>query len=92
MKAIGYEEFGGPEVLHVVELPDPAPGPGEVRVRVHAAAVSPTDTLRRAGIRARDGMPAEELFGQDRAHGSGHGVCRRVGGDRAGRTDRAISR
>jgi NADPH2:quinone reductase len=48
VKAIGYVEFGGPEVLHVVELPDPVPGQGQVRVRVRAAAVSPTDTLRRA--------------------------------------------
>ena len=84
MKAIGYEEFGGPEVLHVVELPDPVPGPGEVRVRVHAAAVSPTDTLRRAGIRARDGMPAEELFGQDKPMVPGMefaGVLEEIGPD-----------
>ncbi|MFE7423826.1 NADP-dependent oxidoreductase [Rhodococcus sp. NPDC057529] len=64
MKAIGFYEFGGPEVLQVVELPDPIPGPGEVRVRVGAAAVSPTDTLRRAGIRALDGKPAPELAEQ----------------------------
>lgn len=34
-------------MLEVLELPDPVPGAGEVRVRVHAAAVNPTDTLRR---------------------------------------------
>ena len=66
MKAIGYVEFGGPEVLHVVELPDPVAGQGQVRVRVRAAAVNPTDTLRRAGIRARDGQPAEELSEEDK--------------------------
>ncbi|HET9077091.1 MAG TPA: NADP-dependent oxidoreductase, partial [Acidimicrobiales bacterium] len=52
MKAVGVIEFGGPEALEVVELPDPQPGPGQVRIRVHAAAVSPTDTLVRSGARA----------------------------------------
>ncbi len=49
MRAIGLSEFGGPEVLRVIELPDPVPGTGEVRIRVRAASVNPTDTLLRAG-------------------------------------------
>lgn len=52
MKAIGLIEFGGPEVLRVVDLPEPEPGPGEVRIRVHAVAVNPTDLTFRAGGRA----------------------------------------
>jgi NADPH:quinone reductase len=52
MRAVGITEFGGPEVLHVVELPDPQAGPGELRIRVHAAVVNPTDTGLRAGARA----------------------------------------
>ena len=52
MRAIGVTEFGGPEALRVVELPDPQAGPGEVRIRVHAAAVNPTDTGLRSGARA----------------------------------------
>jgi NADPH:quinone reductase-like Zn-dependent oxidoreductase len=52
MRAVGVTEFGPPEVLHLVELPDPEPGPGEVRLRVHAAAVNPTDTVLRSGARA----------------------------------------
>ncbi len=52
MRAVGVTEFGGPEALHVVELPDPEPGPGEVVVDVAAAAVSPTDTYVRNGARA----------------------------------------
>jgi NADPH:quinone reductase len=52
MRAVGFSQFGGPEVLGVVELPDPFPGPGEVRIRVAAAAINPTDTGLRAGGRA----------------------------------------
>ena len=54
MRAVGVMEFGGPEVLEIVELPDPQAGPGQVRVRVRAAAVSPTDTHIRAGTRASE--------------------------------------
>jgi NADPH2:quinone reductase len=52
MKAIGLDEFGGPEVLHVVDLPDPLPGSGEVLIRVNAVAVNPTDATFRSGGRA----------------------------------------
>jgi NADPH:quinone reductase-like Zn-dependent oxidoreductase len=50
MRVVGVLEFGGPEALEVVEVPDPPPpGPGEVKVRVHAATVNPTDTYMRNG-------------------------------------------
>lgn len=52
MKGVGITAFGGPEVLHVVDLPAPVPGPGQVRIRVRAAAVNPTDTGLRSGARA----------------------------------------
>jgi NADPH:quinone reductase-like Zn-dependent oxidoreductase len=55
MRAVGFSEFGGPEVLRVVSLPVPSPGPGQVRVRVAAAAVNPTDLAFRAG--AHRSMP-----------------------------------
>ncbi|MFI7413631.1 alcohol dehydrogenase catalytic domain-containing protein [Streptomyces sp. NPDC049627] len=50
MKAIGLTEFGGPEVLRVLDLSVPEPGPGEIRIRVHAATVNPVDALVRRGI------------------------------------------
>jgi NADPH:quinone reductase len=54
MKAIGLTEFGTPDVLTVVDLPEPEPGPGEIRLRVHAAGVNPTDlTFRSGGLAAR---------------------------------------
>ncbi|MFF3846462.1 NADP-dependent oxidoreductase [Streptomyces sp. NPDC002328] len=49
MKAVGFREFGGPEVLQVLELPAPDAGPGEVRIRVHAATVNAVDALQRGG-------------------------------------------
>jgi NADPH:quinone reductase-like Zn-dependent oxidoreductase len=52
MRAVGVTEFGGPEALSVVEVPEEHAGPGQVRLRVRAAAVNPTDTHARAGAYA----------------------------------------
>jgi NADPH:quinone reductase len=49
MKAIQMTQQGGPEVLRLVELPDPQPGPGEVLIKVVAAAVNFSDLMRRRG-------------------------------------------
>jgi NADPH:quinone reductase-like Zn-dependent oxidoreductase len=50
MRVAGVREFGGPDALEVVEVPDPPPpGPGQVKIRVHAATVNPTDTYLRNG-------------------------------------------
>lgn len=40
-------EFGGPEVLHLVELPDPVPAEGEVLIRVARAGMNYADTHTR---------------------------------------------
>lgn len=50
MRAIGINQFGGPDALEVLDLPEPHAGAGEVRLRVHAATVNPTDTGLRAGL------------------------------------------
>ncbi len=57
MRAVGFNRFGGPEVLEVVDLPEPQPGPGEVRIRVAAATVNPTDIGFRSGRQAQQ-LPA----------------------------------
>jgi NADPH2:quinone reductase len=44
MKAIQIEEFGGPEVLRHVEVPDPVPGEGEVLVEVARSGINFADT------------------------------------------------
>ncbi len=50
MKAAQFSRFGGPEVLEIVDLPDPHAGPGQVRIAVRAAGVNPSDWKKRAGL------------------------------------------
>src|SRR3954453_14624520 len=47
MRAVQIEEFGGPEVLQVVDLPDPEPGDGEVLIDVARAGLNFGDTHQR---------------------------------------------
>lgn len=49
MRAIQLSTHGGPDVLEVVDVPDPEPGPDEVVVEVTAAGVNFIDTYQRAG-------------------------------------------
>lgn len=49
MRAILLEQYGGPEVLQLHDVPDPAPGPEEVLVDVVCSALNRADLLQRAG-------------------------------------------
>ncbi len=49
MKAIQFTEYGGPEVLKMVELDRPKPGPHEVLIEIHLVGVNYADTARREG-------------------------------------------
>src|SRR5437868_1297742 len=49
MRAVQFSQFGGPEALEVVELPDPAPGSGQIRIGVRAAGINPIDWKVRRG-------------------------------------------
>ncbi|GAA1722490.1 NADP-dependent oxidoreductase [Isoptericola hypogeus] len=76
MKAIVFDAFGGPEVLHPVDVPAPEPGPGQVRVRVEAAAVNGWDVKYRAGATgsrepAAPVVPGLEVAGIVDAQGDG---------------------
>ena len=79
MKAVRFSRFGGPEVLEIVDLPDPQPGPGEVRIAVRAAGVNPSDWKKRTG-QMDDGLP--QTLGYEAA-----GVVESLGG---GVTDVAV--
>jgi NADPH:quinone reductase len=47
VRAVQIEEFGGPEVLRVVDLPKPEPGDGEVLIEVSRAGMNFADTHQR---------------------------------------------
>lgn len=49
MKAIQMSETGGPEVLQLVEVPDPVTTPGTILIKVAAASVNFADVMRRRG-------------------------------------------
>jgi NADPH:quinone reductase-like Zn-dependent oxidoreductase len=49
MRAVRYDRYGPPDVLHVAEVAEPTPGAGEVKVRVRAASLNPLDGKSRAG-------------------------------------------
>src|SRR5262245_28712566 len=49
MKAILFDQPGGPEVLRYGDTPDPQPAHGDLLVRVRAAAINRADILQRRG-------------------------------------------
>lgn len=56
-KAVRFNEYGGVEVLQVVDVPRPVPGRGEVLVRVIAAGINPGEAKIRQGL-LRERFPA----------------------------------
>ena len=74
MRAIIVHAFGGPEVLGLENVPDPAAGPGEVVVAVRAAGVNPVEAYVRAGTygpRAFPFTPGTDAAGVVEAVGRG---------------------
>src|ERR1700709_220490 len=75
MRAVIASEPGGPEVLTVVERPDPEAGPGEVVLDVVASAVNRADTLQRQGFypppQGVSDVPGLECSGRISAVGAG---------------------
>src|SRR5579875_133861 len=53
-RAVRFSEYGGIDVLEVVEVDDPVPGPGEVLVRVRATSINPGEAkIREGALHAR---------------------------------------
>ncbi|AYF97840.1 NADP-dependent oxidoreductase [Protaetiibacter intestinalis] len=73
---VKYAQFGGPEVLEVVEGPVPQAGSGEVVVEVKAAGVNPIDGKLRSGLRASAPLTSPRTTGSD-----GAGVIVELGPD-----------
>lgn len=57
-RTVQFAEYGGPDVLGLVEAPPPLPGPGQVRVAVRAAGVNPIDWKIVAGF-MREQIPLQ---------------------------------
>jgi NADPH:quinone reductase-like Zn-dependent oxidoreductase len=75
MKAVIFDKYGDPDVLHVGDVAEPHPGPGQVRIAVRAASVNPIDWKLRSGALA-EVMPIDlpKAIGHD-----GSGVVDEVG-------------
>jgi len=67
MKAVLFEKHGGPEVLHLAEVPDPTAGPGDVVVDIHAASVNAADYKVRqgGGAYSSSGVRLPHILGRD---------------------------
>jgi NADPH:quinone reductase-like Zn-dependent oxidoreductase len=75
MKAAQFSQFGDPEVLKIVDLPDPHPGSGQIRIVVHAAGINATEwKLRKGVLDFGEGLP--QTTGRDVA-----GIVDEVGED-----------
>ncbi|MBN8206899.1 NADP-dependent oxidoreductase [Microbacterium esteraromaticum] len=73
-RAIVYTEIGTPDVLHLVDIPDPVAAPGEVVVRIEAAGVNPLDAKLRRGAR-----PSPPIVEPRRVGFDGAGVVAALG-------------
>ncbi len=65
MKAVQYRSFGGPDVLELVEVPDPEPGPLDVVVRVQATCLNRLDVVQRNGWYQLPGYTLPHISGMD---------------------------
>jgi len=86
MKAVQFDNYGPPEVLHLAEMEAPTAGPGEVQIRVAAAGVNPADYKRRNGSLAKYAQLSFPYVGGMDVAGTvaavGPGVTRFKAGDR----------
>jgi putative PIG3 family NAD(P)H quinone oxidoreductase len=75
MRCVEIAEAGGPDVLRLVERPDPVPGPGEVLIEVQAAGVNRPDVNQRMGTypppKGASDIPGLEVAGRVAAVGGG---------------------
>lgn len=51
MRAVEIAQYGGPEVLELVDVPEPTPEPDQLIVGIHAASINPADWKSREGLR-----------------------------------------
>lgn len=68
MRAVAFTETGGPEVLRILDVPDPETGPGDVRIRVTVSGVNFHDVgVRRYGRDECSKLPEPVVTGIEAA-------------------------
>ncbi len=67
MKAVVYDRFGPPDVLHVAEMPMPEPRPDDLLIRVRAAGVNRADLMQREGRYGAQSFGESPLLGLELA-------------------------
>ncbi|CAN5814460.1 quinone oxidoreductase [soil metagenome] len=80
---IRVERHGGPEEMHLVDLPVGEPGPGQIRIRHHACGLNFIDVYQRSGVYQ---LPMPLSLGMEAAgvvEAVGEGVTHLKAGDRA---------
>jgi NADPH2:quinone reductase len=82
-KAIQIQQYGGPEVMQVVDLEVGTPGPGEVRIRHHACGLNFIDVYQRTGLYANPLPLTLGMEGAGVIEAVGEGVAHLKVGDRA---------
>ncbi|MGW1462732.1 NADP-dependent oxidoreductase [Streptomyces sp. NPDC002308] len=67
MRAVQIDRFGTPDVLDVVDAPEPEPGTGDVLVRTVATSINPVDDKTREGAIGEGTPPLPMTLGWDLA-------------------------
>ena len=82
-KAIQIQQYGGPEVMRMVDLEVGTPGPGEVRIRHHACGLNYIDVYQRTGLYQNPLPLTLGMEGAGVIEAVGEGVAHLKVGDRA---------
>jgi NADPH:quinone reductase-like Zn-dependent oxidoreductase len=68
MKRVSFAEFGGPDVLQLMDAEEPHAGPGQIRLAVRVAGVNPVDwRIREGQFRKTQPIELPAGVGQDAA-------------------------
>ncbi len=82
-QAIQIQQYGGPEVMKLVDLPVGEPGPGDIRIRHHAVGLNYIDVYQRTGLYASPLPLNLGMEGAGIVEAVGAGVTHLRVGDRA---------
>ena len=82
-QTIQIQQFGGPEVMQLVDLPVGEPGPGQIRIRHQAIGLNYIDVYQRTGLYPNALPLSLGMEGAGIVEAVGEGVTHLAAGDRA---------